>query len=147
MKPAVFYNVAVKMKDSDIRDLVTNGFRACHVTGEGGLLSFDGYDQDPRDLWQIPEAINFAKKLCAMGVCSVLTISTYLDSTWESKSNTGRPFGAFELWLLAKEELGKTIEQPEVMRLFGEFEIDLDKSNETVLAMMHGLVGDGNHKV
>lgn len=143
-----FYNVDVKMKDSEIRDMVKTGFEMCHKTGKGGLLSVDGYNEDPRDLWQIPEVINFAKKLCAMGVCSILELSTYLDPTWESTSNAGRPFGAFELWLLAKEELGQTIQPPRVQELFARFcDQDLPKSNDYVIGMIQGRVDDGNHKV
>ena len=147
MKPVLaIYNVDVKMKDDEIRELIKNGMTLCKMSGDGAMLSVDGYGDDPRDLWDIPEAVNFAKKLFAMGVCSVLTISTYLDPQWGGSSG-GKPFGAFEVWLLAKEEMGKTIEHPQLVKLFEDFKVDLLKSNAVAAAMVQGVVSDGQHRV
>lgn len=142
-----FYNVDAKMKDNEIRNLVTSGLQLLSVSKshDGALLSVDGYDADPRDLWHIPEAVSLAKKLVSFGVMSVLTISTTLDPKWNDSPAAGRPFGAFELWLLAKEELGTTIEGERLINLFDQFKIELGVSNEVATALAEGRINDGQH--
>ena len=148
MRPVIaIYNVDAKMKDDDIRQMIVQGFKLIEMSNDGAMLAMDGYGEDPRELWQIPEAINFAKKLVAMGVCSVLTISTYLNPKYDDGSNVGRPFGAFELWLLAKQELGKKIENNRLAALLQEFNTFLTNvSNETATAVVEGRISDGQHK-
>lgn len=142
------YNVDAKMKDDDIRQMIIQGFKLCTLSGDGPMLSVDGYGDDPRELWEIPEAVNLAKKLVAMGLCSVLTVSTYLDPRHNVGPSAGRPFGAFELWLLAKQELGKDIEGPRLAALLDEFRTFLSNvSNETATAVAEGRISDGQHKV
>jgi hypothetical protein len=139
------YDVNPSMRDQEIRELVLSGFFLAMKTNEGGLLTVGGYGHDPRDLWDIPEVVNFARKLVSMGVMSILTMSTYLEPRW-GEETAGKPFGAFELWLLAKGRLGSQINQPELKILFQSFSVDLADSNDRVYALCEGRVGDGNHK-
>ena len=147
----LFYNVDIKMQDSEIRTLVINGLNSLNLMAsdpdqDGGMMSIDGFDRDPRELWQIPEVVNFAKKLVAMGVMSILTISTYLNPKF-GQSKESKPFGAFELWLLAKEELGNNLQGEKLIGMFEKFKQDLMISNESATDVMTGLVSDGSHKV
>jgi hypothetical protein len=97
-----FFNFSVKMTDADIRRSVYEAAVITQKMGEGVLVSIDGYDNDPRDLWNIPEVVVFAKRLVANGVCSVAVVSTILDPKFDGPG--GRPFGGFEVWLLLVAE-------------------------------------------
>ena len=145
----VLYNVEVHMSDSEIRKMIISGFKTATATGEGGTIAISGYDADTRELWQIPEVLKFAKKLVSMGVLSVLTYSTYLDPRWgPPDDHYGKPLGAFELWLMAIEQLGRgDIDSNRLMKLLDQFKVVLCDSNETAAAVVQGLVSDGNHKI
>lgn len=150
MKPTIaFYAADSRMSDDDIRQIVTTGLKLMMAGGDA-MISLDGFNDDPRELWDIPAAVNLAKKLVSMGVCSSLTLSSYLDPRWAGEGdNSGKPFGAFELWLLAKEEWGKDkggIENTRLQGLLQKFKVDLAASNEVASSTLEGRVSDGQHK-
>lgn len=139
-----FFNFSVKMTDADIRQAVYEATVITEKTREGVLVSIDGYDQDPRDLWNIPEVVTFAKRLVDHGVCSVATVSTTLDPKFEGPG--GKPFGGFEIWLLSKGYLGRAdLEGKFLEDLLQEFYQFLPVSNKVATEIWFGLVNDGQH--
>jgi hypothetical protein len=63
------------------------------------VLIVDGFNDDPRDLWHIPEAIEFLKRACRAGFLSILEPSVMMKS--KGRCGFVPTFGALELWLVA----------------------------------------------
>jgi hypothetical protein len=147
VKPLLaIYNVDTKMSDDEFRKLIVSGFGLCQL-GQPPLLSVDGYGDDPRDLWEIPEAVNLAKRMVSLGVCSVLHVSTTLDPKYAETGVEGRPFGAFEVWMLAKGKLGEPLDRPTLISLVDEFRTFLTEvSNKVATEIAEGRLSDGQHK-
>ena len=140
-----FFNFDTKMTDAEIRASVREGVAFTSKTRKGVLVSIDGYDTDPRDLWNIPEVVAFAKRLVALGVCSVATVSTTLDPEFDAGPG-GKPFGGFEVWLLARGDLGRNDLEDQILQdLLEEFKNFLPASNKVATDIYHGLVEDGQH--
>jgi hypothetical protein len=59
------------------------------------LCSIQSFDDDPAELWEIPEARVFAQRLVNLGYLP------YLDPVPFGPIAFGRPFSAMELWLLS----------------------------------------------
>ena len=87
-------------------DLLITGkkmFDQCKKTGNLFFATISGYDEDPRELWEIPEAITFARLIRNTGVICLLEFATSLrDFPTKWPSENVRPFlGAFEMWTIA----------------------------------------------
>jgi len=69
------------------------------------VLTVDGFDEDPRDLWHIPRAVQTIKRACNAGFLSILHPSVLMGMGLPSgfAPDLGRmaAFGALELWLVA----------------------------------------------
>ena len=61
-------------------------------------LIFGGYDDDPREVWQIPQVQTICKRLEEIGYTSYLDIAGFLHPI-EAKKTNG--FGAMEVFLCA----------------------------------------------
>lgn len=84
--------------DNDIQNIL----RKCHReleaddSGRGFFFAMPEWDTDSRELWDIPDAIAFAKRLERLGVMSVLNCKMGAG---------GQPLpmaGAWELWAIAR---------------------------------------------
>ncbi|MBM3967713.1 MAG: hypothetical protein FJ308_22050 [Planctomycetes bacterium] len=67
------------------------------------VLTVDGFDKDPRELWHIPRAVQTIKRACKAGFLSILHPSVLmgLPSGLVPVLGGMKAFGAFELWLVA----------------------------------------------
>ncbi len=71
----------------------------------GPVLTVDGFDDDPRDLWHIPRAVQTIKRACDAGFLSILYPSVLMakEIGFDHPCGNLRAFGAFELWLVASD--------------------------------------------
>lgn len=92
------------MSDEEIRDCIRESLPVAKAKQCGFCLSVGGYDDDPRELWQIPETKSFFKRLVSLGLISCLEVST---TAKELAKMPGLPgFGALEVWMCATEKMG-----------------------------------------
>jgi hypothetical protein len=104
-------------------------------TGKGEevvLLKIIGYDDDPRELHEIPEVSEFCKRVVNRGMLTILYPSTTFPwSPYPMKKYMG--LGAFELWALANGKMdryfNKEVVSPEDVEQFLE---DVATSNALV---------------
>jgi hypothetical protein len=61
-----------------------------------------GFDEDPRELWDIPEVRAFCRRLVAQGFISYLDLATRLPGTPAILRDA---MGALEVWLTAEAKL------------------------------------------
>lgn len=90
-----------KMTDNEIKDAIQQMMPICLSKKSGFCLSISGFDSDKRELWQIPEAIAFMKRLVDFGLIAGLEVSTQGEGL--VREEFGVPllpgFGALEVWL------------------------------------------------
>lgn len=93
------------------------------LAGSGCYLTISGFDNDQRDLWDIPEALEFCDRLVAHGMLSLLEFNLPLDKY--------RPMatGALQLWAWHKRLGGQFMFDRE---LFDKFIADIKRSNSIV---------------
>lgn len=95
------------MTDDEIKDCIQQMMPVCFVKSSGFCLSISGFDQDERELWQIPEVIVFMKRLVNIGLIAGLEVSTQcpdlVRKEFMLKSLPG--FGALEIWMAATGKL------------------------------------------
>jgi hypothetical protein len=87
------------------------------------VLVVGGFNDDPRELWHIPRAIQTMKRACAAGFISILNTSVLLEAELlDSKAPRMATMGAFELWLIATDQFEFDAGQVEIdIALFQKF--------------------------
>jgi hypothetical protein len=89
------------MTDNEIKECIQLMIPACIARTRGFCLTISGFDDDPRELWQIPEATEFMRRLVDLGFISALEVSTtaieLLPIYAKGKQLPG--FGALEVWM------------------------------------------------
>lgn len=125
-------NLHTEMGEEEIEEAMKDMAPICKSTKTGFFVCVDGYENDKRDLWQIPEVASFFKMLIRKGFISFLEVSssakgvTRLDS-----SPLGCPgFGALEVWMIANEKMSKGRTDIERVEMLAFSEV-LDKANAT----------------
>ena len=139
--------IDTKITDEQIRRLIIDCMPLMENGGECAI-AIDGFNDDPRELWQIPEVVDICKRLFAMGACSALTISIHFDKRFGAL-DIAKPYGAFEIWLLATDEWVKNngfITRQHATTLFQMFVVELAVSNKKAVSISNGFVEDGQHK-
>jgi hypothetical protein len=68
----------------------------------GFLLTIGGYENDPRELWEIPEMKNFGSRLVRIGFISLLELSTQFKRQKDPDPMYGLTLGALEVWAISK---------------------------------------------
>lgn len=68
----------------------------------GFLLTISGYENDSRELWQIPEVRKLTKRLVKIGFISLLEFATHLKSMIDPDPLYKSTLGAFEVWAISK---------------------------------------------
>jgi hypothetical protein len=119
------------MTDEEIKDSIRGMLPICRKNKLGFCLSIQGFDFDPRELWEIPEAINFTRRLCTLGFISTLEVSTTCKALMTTKELPG--FGALEVWLCAVGKMDLNIELSKETMI--DFLNDLQKSNALVTSI------------
>jgi len=112
--------------DKDIDDLIRQVMPKVLQYQQGCVCAFIGFDNDPRELFEIPEAIEFAKRLIDSGFISMLHISTLMEK--EEKPYLAKVFGAMEVWALGTGCLTKD----------GDLSIGEAESKEFLAALARG---------
>ncbi len=88
--------------------------QAMKVARESGGVAhvvcfIDGFDEDERDLHEIPEARAFCRRLVDLGFVSWLDFQTTMPAT-KAQKDCESSLGAFEVWLLAEGRMKNGME-------------------------------------
>lgn len=107
-------SLGVDMTVNEIKECIQKMLPVCVVNGRGFCLTISGFDDDPRELWEIPEAIAFMRRLYDLGFIATLEVSTRCKELFSKKYKDIEElpgFGALEIWMAVnnKIELGKSI--------------------------------------
>jgi hypothetical protein len=125
--------LTVDMPDDEIKGVIAQVAPRVHKAQFGAVLTISGYDDDPRELYQIPECVDFFKRLSNLGLISILEVSSSLDGV--SRFNGPAPgIGAFEVWAFGHRKItpGKEFHQNVMLEFFAE----LEKANKKCEAVM-----------
>lgn len=83
----------------DLDEIIPGMIEQCLETGKGFLLTVNGFDDDPRELSDIPEVIAFFGKLFSSGLASCLEFSSVATSLEQGLGTSGfGALGALEVW-------------------------------------------------
>jgi hypothetical protein len=111
-----------------------------HARREAGetVLTVHGYDDDPRELWQIPEARSHLARMVEFGAIAILTRSTWCRELGAPAWTMNRPLmGAFEVWMASLGYIrGDKIELPmdEAKELLRRFRKDVLSAADRALS-------------
>lgn len=83
------------MSATELREVVVKMFPCVANENVPFTLFVSGYDDDPRELWEIPEVVDFFHRCIDAGVISLLPFSTMVTP------NPVPGLGALEVWLMA----------------------------------------------
>ena len=126
-------NLHTDMGEEEIEEAMKDMAPICAATKTGFFICVDGYENDKRELWQIPEVASFFKMLICKGFISFLEVSSIAEGITrldKDVTDIGFPgFGALEVWMIANGKMGKgrtDIERSEIVK----FLFTLNKSNE-----------------
>ena len=121
------------MTDSEIKECIQDMMPICMLRKQGFCLSVNGYDDDPRELWTIPEALGFMKRLCDLGLISTLEVSTTCPELMRKDAPVPLPgFGAIEIWMCATNRMGKGKNDIDAETM-NQFRRALDAANKKAL--------------
>lgn len=129
-------SLPVDLTDDQIKECVQGMMPVCFKRRQGFCLTIFGFDSDPRELWEIPEAITFMQKLLNFGVISGLEVTTsipeLMDKKWKGQKLPG--LGAIEVWMCANGMLSAGKNEIN-HQMFRQFEKVLTKSNQVADAI------------
>lgn len=112
------------MTNDEILDCLQKMSPIVKETQDGFFICVSGYDNDKRELWQIPEVLQFFQRIIKMGFMSLMEISSSIKDICRLDGKileVGIPgLGAIEMWLIAKNELKKEISQEKIQEFFSE---------------------------
>jgi hypothetical protein len=130
-------SLSTDMSDEEIKDCIQQAIPVVTIKRQGFCLTISGHDDDYRELWNIPEAVEFMKRLCNLGFISVLEVSTTSPELVrkEYKLKTLPGFGALEIWMCAtnRMEHGRNDIDRETI---AKFHVDLKNSNKCAEKIM-----------
>ena len=118
--------LATTISPDEIDDHIRNIYPFITHRKEKVCLSIEGFNEDARELWEIPEVVSLFERLVASGFISLLEISTSCPFLIEQELPG---LGAFEVWL-ASVGLLKTGQTQINARILGEFMENLEKANQ-----------------
>lgn len=107
-------SLSVDMTDNEIKDCIQQSLPVCNAKEQGFFLSIDGYDDDRRELWQIPEVVKFMKRLCDFGFIAILEASTTCSVLIRKEYKKFKKLpgiGALEVWMFATGRMEKMIKE------------------------------------
>ena len=98
MNDLLVINLGVDTPIDEIKGMFADLWKQVKISKKGFVLTTAGFDDDPRELYEIPEVIEFYKKLIEIGFLSLL-VPDMLDTPKDEIVG----FGAFEIWMIANE--------------------------------------------
>lgn len=128
----------IHMSDEEIKQCIQNMIPVCIEKSQGFCLTIDGFCEDKRDLWNIPEAVVFMKRLCKLGFTSVLEVSTtcsaLMKKEYENLTEKIPGFGALEVWMCAtnRMESGKNEMDKATIEIFLDYLSDSNLRAEKI---------------
>lgn len=142
----VVFAIEPSISNEDLLDLMVGGYMHCLTNPKYGcFMTIDGYDDDPRSLYEIPESKQLCQRMTDMGFLSVLQPSTMLDETFSDDSLLGSmPFGAFEVWAIATGLLNKVGQIEVTQDMLNKFWGLIHNSNVLCTATCKPLLGKFN---
>lgn len=128
----MFMALSTDMTDDEIKACIHDMHPVCMANKQGFILTISGYDDDPRDIWDIPEAVQFAKRLIDIGLVSYLETATIELS---EQLGTFVGFGALELWMVAtgRMKIGNNMITPKEIKQAYEVQLACNKKCEEIL--------------
>lgn len=118
---AAFDNAKIRNMMRELHRVLENGV---HKTGF--VLTVSGWDDDPRDVWQIPECVDLFKRLVELGFISLLEVSTHAKDIAQIPDCGG--LGALEIWLMSQGKV--TVGDSSIdRRTMGLFMKEMDIAN------------------
>lgn len=117
--------VRTTQTEEDLLLMIKGMYPLAVGTETGFILTIGGFDDDPRGLWDIPEAVGLCHKLCQLGLISLLEASTsvpLLMSSLCKELKYGMGIGAFETWWIAQgRKAGTSIDRNDLNRFKDEW--------------------------
>lgn len=117
----MFLMLEVGMTDDELKECMHDMAPVVFQTRRGFIVSIKGYDHDRRELWEIPEVVDFYQRLVALGFTALLEVSTTVEGMARFPEMSQAGFGALEIWLCATGKMkkgGVTLTQPTMDRFF-----------------------------
>ena len=112
------------MTNDEILDCLQKMSPLVKETQDGFFICVSGYDNDKRELWQIPEVSQFFKRIIKTGFMSLMEVSSSINGICRLDDKIleiGIPgLGAIEMWLISRNELKKEISQEKIKEFFRE---------------------------
>lgn len=134
MQNLMIMNLHTGMTQHEVEEAMKDMAPVCTSMKTGFFVCLDGYENDKRELWQIPEVASFFKMLIRVGFISFLEVSSSAEGITrltKKQTDIGTPgFGALEIWMIANNKMGngKTDIEREEMK---GFLAALEQSNKT----------------
>jgi hypothetical protein len=100
--------------------------------------SIRGYDRDSRELWQIPEVVEFCKKLVRIGFIAGLDVSFTFPPNQPPLPVPVAPLGSLDIWLVAKGHMKEDGTVEMTMDLLDQFKKELQYLNTVSEDMLSG---------
>ena len=124
-------NLHTNMSEDEIEECMKDMAPVCWTAKTGFFVCMAGYDNDKRELWQIPEIASFFKILVRKGFISFLEVSSSAKGVTRLGEQDGTPgFGALEVWMIANGMMGNGRTDIEKSEMLAFFDV-LDKANAT----------------
>jgi hypothetical protein len=101
------------------------------------VCTLRGFDSDPRELFEIPEARSLCVRLVDLGFISYLSFASYLNPTKPELGEAG--YGAMEVWMCSNDRLrGENETSP---KLFKEAQAVVIKANAAADSALGPMAG------
>jgi hypothetical protein len=102
-RTAVVQHLHVGLSDAELVGMMRQA-RRCRERGAPSVTcAISGYDEDPRELGDIPEVRAFCKRLVGLGYVAFLDVATSIREL--PGFCLGLTLGAWEVWSMARNEL------------------------------------------
>jgi hypothetical protein len=101
----VVHNLKADVTDHEVVELMRHARKAQGDGCPSVTCCVAGYDDDPRDLGEVPEVVGPCRRLLNLGYVSFLTPFTSIPGL--PGFNRGASLGAYEVWAIAKGLRGR----------------------------------------
>lgn len=96
--------LSTDMTTADMGKMTVRLSRDADREKQGGFFAVSGYDDDSRELWDIPEVLSLIDRLDSFGFMSALDCNIDIENF-----NKPRLFNAFDFWLLRTRQMKKVL--------------------------------------
>lgn len=110
------------VSNSQLERVIFDRMPACVTYGKANTVMLDGFNDDGRELWEIPEAVAILERMVSTGFISILEPTSHLEGI-RSDHCPAMGLGAFEVWAATKNLVGvesRDISQDTLRQFFRE---------------------------